>query len=442
MNRPLEDWTHRIRQQDHPATAGPKPEALDDLTVLDISSQSYAGIFCSSMLSEFGAEVIRIEPPGGDFLRRCTPYGIQHRNEGLNTLSEGRNKYHVTLDLTAPRGREIFKGLADQADVVIETFQPGFLDGLGIGYEDLKQTNPGLIFSSITASGQFGPDSRTPMPDYDNVAQARSGIQYATGIPQGQAGQKDEAWAVPTKAAPWIAWSTAGTFMAFGILSALHWRTRTGLGQALDVSTAEAYMRFDDYSHIWYQGAGHVTERAGGLDNALWLYCFSPTRDGGVFLGALRLEMWQAFCDLMGKWDEWDVAGWTALSPFLKPEVQQRYFPDVAAFTRQFTSAELVDMSVDYGRNGRLAPITPVIAPIISPKDAMADPNWVARGIFDAVPDPVYGDVVVAQAQHKMTATPIRTKWMSRPPGYDNSFIFRKYLGLGPAALAGLDGII
>ena len=432
-------WADWIRAEDDPRAAGTKPEALADLVVLDLSDNNYGGSYCSSLLAEFGAEVIRIEPPGGDFLRSCTPHGRKYKGEGLNYLTEGRNKCHVTLDLDHPEGKEILKGLAAQADVLIETFSPGVMDARGLGYEELKEINPRLIFASITARGQFGPDCKSHMPDYDNVAQARSGIQYATGemLPEGE----DPAqcpWAAPTKAGPWIAWCTAGTFMATGILAALHWRMKSGEGQALDVSTTEAYMRLDDYSHIWFQGGEHITERVGGLDNALWLYCFAPTRDGGVFLGGLRLEMWQAFCDLMGKWDEWGVEQWTSLSPFLEAESQQKYFPRVAEFTAKHTSEELVKMSVEYSYSGRLAPITPVIAPIISPRETMADPNWNERGMFTPVEDPVFGRVVVAQAQHKMTGTPIRTKWVCRPAGYDNEFIYMKYMGLGPEGLEAL----
>ncbi|MCB2192656.1 MAG: CoA transferase [Deltaproteobacteria bacterium] len=439
-NRPKwAEWADWVREKDDPKVVGSRPEALDDLVVLDLSSQSYAGAYCSSMLSEFGAEVIRVEPPEGDFLRTCTPYGLTHQGEGLNYLTEGRNKYHVTLDLHKEEGREVLRGLAAQADVLLETFPVGAMDAWGLGYEQLKELNPGLIFASITANGQFGPQAQEAMPDYDNVAQAKSGIQYATGamLPPGE----DAAtcpWAVSTKASPWIAWCSAGTFMATGILAALHWRHRTGLGQALDVATTEAYMRLDNYTHIWFQGGGHVTERVGGLDNALWLYCFAPTSDGGVFLGGLRLEMWQAFCDMMGKWDEWGVGEWDSLSPFLNQEAQLKYFPEVAKFTKGHTSDELVRMAVNYSQNGRLAPITTVIAPILSPQEALQDPNWNQRGVFTPTQDPVYGRVMAVQAQHKMTETPIRTKWVCRPVGYDNDFIYRKYMGFGPARLGRL----
>jgi crotonobetainyl-CoA:carnitine CoA-transferase CaiB-like acyl-CoA transferase len=431
-----QNWSDWVRERDDPRIAHTKPEALDDITVLDLSSKSFAGCLCSSLLGEFGAEVLRIEPPEGDFLRTCTPYGILYKGEGLNYLTEGRNKFHITLDLSKPEGREILKGLVAHADVLIETYRPGAMDEWGIGYEQLKEINPRLIFASITGYGQFGPMSQSRMPDYDNMAQARSGIQSATGemMPEGKS--YDECpWAVPTKAGPWIAWSVAGTFMAAGILAALYWRGIVGEGQALDVATAEAYARFDDYAALWYQGAGVVAERFGSLDIAGWLYCFAPTKDGAVFLGGLRLEMWQAFADMLGKWDEWGAARWTSTAPFTQKEEQLKWAPLIFEETRKYTSEELARMSIEYAKKGRLAPVTPVVAPVCSPEEAMKDANWLDRGIFTPVQDPVYGELIVAQAQHKMTESPIRTKWVCRPVGYDNEHIYLKYLEWGPSKL-------
>jgi crotonobetainyl-CoA:carnitine CoA-transferase CaiB-like acyl-CoA transferase len=148
--------------------------------------------------------------------------------------------------------------------------------------------------------------------------------------------------------------------------------------------------------------------------------------------------MWQAFCDIMGKWDEWGVGEWTSLTPFMEPENQEKYFPHLAAFTSQHTGEELVQRSIEYSKSGRLAPITPVIAPIVSPADALKDPNWVERGMFLTVEDPVYGEVVVAQSQYKLTETPIRTKWVCRPVGYDNEFIYNQFLGFGASQIRAL----
>ena len=430
------DWVAWVKERDDPKIAHTRPEALDDITVLDLSYKSFAGCYCSSLLAEFGAEVVRIEPPEGDFIRTCTPFVILHEGEGLNYLTEGRNKFHISLNLEKPEAREILKGLAAQADVLIETHRPGVMDEWGIGYEQLKEINPRLIFASITPFGQFGPRSKSKQPDYDNIIQARSDIQYDTGevMPEGKT-YDDYPWAIPTKAGPWIGWCQSGTFMAVGILAALHWRQITGEGQALDMATTEAYTAFDDYAHLWYQLDGHINERCGSLDPALWLYCFAPTKDGGVFLGGLRLEMWQAFADMLGKWDEWGAGDWTSMVPFGAMEEQLKWGPLIFKETRKYTNDELVTMSIEYSQKGRLAPITPVVAPICSPEETMKDANWQDRGIFTPIEDPVYGEIIAAQTQHKMTETPIRTKWVCRPVGYDNEHIYLKYTGFGPSKL-------
>ena len=433
------EWADHIRSLDDPAKNYEKPEALDDLVVIDISSRSMAGCYCSSLLAELGAETIRIETPGGDLVRTYSPNGIMHKGTGLAYLQEGRNKFHVTLNIETDEGREMFMSLVGQADVVIETFPAGQMDAWGIGYEELSKINPQLIFTSITGHGQFGPESNRKQFDYDNVAQARSGIQYQTGevLPEGKT-YDEMPWAVPTKAGPWIAWSVSGTFAALGILSALYYRELTGEGQAIDISSAETYERLNDYALHWYGDQGHITKRFGSLDTALWLYGFYPTSDGGVFLGGLRLEMWKAFVDIIGKWDEWKADEWTTLAPFMKEDWQLRYQAMINPETSKYTSNELTQKSIEYAKTGRLAPITPVVAEIVSPWKAMHDENWIERGMFTPVQDPEYGSVVCAQAQWKATETPPRTKWVCRPVGADNGYIYLKYLGYGPVMLAEL----
>ena len=223
--------------------------------------------------------------------------------------------------------------------------------------------------------------------------------------------------------------------MAVGILAALHWREVTGEGQALDCAPAETYAADDDFAYLRYQAQGLVNERCGSVDLVLWLYCFAPTKDGGVFLGGLRLEMWQAFVDMLGKWDEWGAGNWTNIRHFSEIEEQRKWIPLIFEETRKYTSEELVRMAVEYGKKGRFAPITPVVAPICSPEETVKDTNWLDRGIFTPVVDPVYGELIVAQAQYKMTETPIRTKWVCRPVGYDNEHIYLKYMGFGPSKL-------
>jgi len=430
------DWADHIRSLDDPVKNFEKPEALDDLVVLDLSSRSMAGCFCSSLLAELGAETIRIETPGGDLVRTYSPDGIMHRGTGLAYLQEGRNKFHVTLDLTKEEGRDILKCLVGAADVLIETYPAGVMDEWGIGYDELAKINPRLIYTALSAYGGFGLESGRRQYDYDNVSQARSGIQYGTGeiLPEGKT-YEEMPYACPTKAGPWIAWAASGCFGAMGILSALYYRGVTGEGQAIDIATPEAYERLHDYALHWYADQGILNERFGNLDTALWLYGFYPTKDGGVFLGGLRLEMWKAFVDIIGKYDEWGAEQWTTLAPFMKKDWQLKYQAMINPETEKYTSEELTMKSVEYANSGRLAPITPVVAEIVSPEKAMRDEVWRDRGVFTPVQDPVYGSIVCAQAQWKATGTPPRTKWVCRPVGYDNGFIYLKYLGYGPAKL-------
>ena len=435
------EWADHVRSLDDPAKNFEKPEALDDLVVLDLSSRSMAGCFCSSLLAELGAETIRIEAPGGDLVRTYSPNGMMHQGTGLAYLQEGRNKYHVTLNLETKDGQEILKFLAGQADILIETYPAGTMDAWGIGYEELAKLNPRLIYTSISGYGQFGPESARKQYDYDNVSQARSGIQYGTGeiLPEGKT-YDEMPYAVPTKAGPWIAWAAAGTFGAMGILSAVYYRGLTGEGQAIDIATPEAYERLHDYALHWYADQGILNERFGNLDTALWLYGFYPTKDGGVFLGGLRLEMWKAFVDIIGKYDEWGAEQWTTLAPFMKKDWQLKYQAMINPETEKYTSQELTMKSVEYAKSGRLAPITPVVAEIVSPDKAMRDEVWRDRGVIMPVQDPVYGSVVCAQAQWKATETPPRTKWLCRPVGYDNGYIYLKYMGYGPVKLKALEG--
>lgn len=439
------DWADHIRALDDPAKNFEKPEALDDLTVIDLSSRSMAGPYCTSLLAELGAETIRIEPPGGDLVRSYSPNGVMHRGTGMAYLQEGRNKYHVTLNLETEAGRDMLRSLVGQADILIETFPAGKMDNWGIGYEELAKLNPRLIYASITGYGQFGPESGRNQYDYDNVAQARSGVQYATGevLPEGKT-IAEVPYATSTKAGPWIAWAVSGTFGALGILAAVYHREMTGEGQAIDISTPEAYERLNDYMLHWYADQGVINERFGNLDTCLWLYGFYPTKDGGVFLGGLRLEMWKAFVDIIGKYDEWGAEQWTTLAPFMKKDWQLKYQAMINPETEQYTSQELTMKSIEYAKRGRLAPITPVVAEIVPPWNAMNDEVWRDRGVFTPVQDPVYGSIICAQAQWKSTETPPRTKWVCRPVGYDNGYVYLKYLGYGPAKLRELteQGII
>ena len=206
-----------------------------------------------------------------------------HKGEGLNYLTEGRNKSHITLNLREPEGRELLKGLVSRADILIETFLPGVMDDWGIGYEQLKVINPRLIFASITANGQFGPLSRSRMPDYDNIAQARA---RASRKPPEKSCPRDPRWRIaPGRTdqgrpldrlgAPAPSWPPVS------------WPHSTGERPAERTSAGRIHSRglreFDDNCPVWYHGSGVIAKRFGSLDKGAWLYCFSSDQGrGGV----------------------------------------------------------------------------------------------------------------------------------------------------------------
>ena len=220
-----------MRELNHPSQAFAKPEALDDLLVLDCSEASFAGLVASSFLAELGAEVIRVEPPGGDPARHFTPFGLLHQDTGLGYLVEGRNKFHITLNLDAPESRELLKSLAAKADVLIETFLPGRMDAWGLGYRQLAPINPRLIYCALYTYGHFGPRAGSGQPNADIADQALSGVTFITGFPPD--GTEADPTAVPTRQGNWHGWTLGGLWGAFGVLTALQARSALGeIGRA------------------------------------------------------------------------------------------------------------------------------------------------------------------------------------------------------------------
>ncbi|HZD05984.1 MAG TPA: CoA transferase, partial [Longimicrobiales bacterium] len=231
-----------------------KPEALQGLRVLDAGIWRLSNSFASSLLGEAGAEVIKVEPPTGDPLRKLTPFGREEymledndsgEKVGLDFVSEGRNKHCVTLDLEKEEGREIFVELVKQSDVLIENWPPGHLDELGIGYRQLMKLNPRLVYCYIGVVGQWGEKkdqvSKHGQWMLDPFGQVACPFVHHTGYPQdflprGSGGD-------PTRGGVWTSDYTAGEQAAVNILAALWYREEvSGKGQLIEVTGAEAQM--------------------------------------------------------------------------------------------------------------------------------------------------------------------------------------------------------
>jgi alpha-methylacyl-CoA racemase len=261
---------------------------LEGIRVLDLS-RLLPGGFCSLLLADFGADVIKVEDTGaGDYLRWWAPHyeGAEDSAKSALFLALNRGKRSIRLDLKTAEGREVLLRAARESDVVLESFRPGVLDRLGVGYDALRAVNPGIVYCAITGYGQDGPHRDRSGHDMNYL-----GLVGLLGL-TGQAGGP------PVQSAGQIADVGGGSLMAaFGILAALRERERSGEGQLVDVSMADGALSWLALIAAAYLADG-VVPRRGDLDLAGALVCYRPYRcaDGWVTLGALEPKFWHAWC--------------------------------------------------------------------------------------------------------------------------------------------------
>jgi crotonobetainyl-CoA:carnitine CoA-transferase CaiB-like acyl-CoA transferase len=268
---------------------------LEGVRVLDLS-RLLPGGFCSLLLADFGADVLKVEDTGmGDYIRWATPgyEGVEDSAKGAMFLSLNRGKRSIRLDLKSDAGREVFLRLARDADVLLESFRPGVLDRLGVGYERLREENPGLVYCAISGYGQDGPYRDRSGHDMNYLGLV--GLLGLTGEKGGP----------PVQAAGQIADLGGGALTAaFGILAALRERDRSGEGQVVDVSMADGALSWLAMTAARYFADGVVPHR-GDLELSGRLICYRPYEcaDGWVTLGALEPKFWQAWCRGVGRED-------------------------------------------------------------------------------------------------------------------------------------------
>ncbi len=268
---------------------------LEGVRVLDLS-RLLPGGFCSLLLADFGAEVLKVEDTGmGDYVRWSPPVyeGAEPTAGSALFLALNRNKGSIRLDLKSAEGRDVLLRLVREHDVVLESFRPGVLDRLGVGYERLREENPRLVYCAITGYGQEGPYRDRAGHDMNYL-----GLVGLLGL----TGERD---GPPVQAAGQIADVGGGALMAaFGILAALRERDRSGEGQFVDVSMADGALSWLAMVAARYFCDGAVPRR-GGLELAGGLVCYRPYEcaDGWVTLGALEPKFWQAWCRGVGRED-------------------------------------------------------------------------------------------------------------------------------------------
>jgi len=390
--------------------------ALSGIRVIDLS-RVLAGPYCTMLLADYGADVIKIEQPGdGDPTRQWGPpwFGLPDHQESAYYLTANRNKRGMTLNLKSAEGQAIARRLIATADVVVENFMPGTLDVFGLDYATLSAGQPGLIYCSITGYGQNGP--YRDRAGYDFMIQAEGGIMSITGPTDGD----------PHKVGVAIVDISAGLYAATAILAALHHRERIGRGQWIDVALFDAQLGWLANVASNYLVGGEPPARYGNAHPNIVPYETFPTTDGHIAVGIGSDEQWRRFCALAGRLD-------LAAEP--------RYATNAA---RVAAREELISLlgevfrarpSADWLSALRRARIP--AAPINDVPAALNDPQAAAREMVQTIMHPA-GPLPVVGPVAKLSETPAAVR--AAPPllGEHTEAILRDELGLSEVEIAEL----
>ena len=352
--------------------------ALSGIKVLDLS-RLLPGPYCSLMMADYGAEVIKIEEPGlGDYIRWRKPAinGI-----GARHLTVNRNKKSIELNLKSEEGKEIFKKMAESADVILESFRPGVMDRLGIGYDEISKLNEGIVYCSLTGYGQTGPYRNLPGHDVNFIGY--SGIL-------GLIGQKDGKPVVPGVQ---IADLGGGALMALsGITMALLHKERTGKGQYIDVSMLDGAVTWLYTAASDYFASGEIPERGKNrLDGKFAFYNVYETKDHKYLsVGASEEKFWKNICELIGRPE------WIELHEG-PDEVQEQLKNDMAQLFKQKNQNEWLDL---------LQIEDTCVGPVYDVDEIFSDPQIMDRELFTNMNHPVAGSIKQIGFPIKFSETP------------------------------------
>jgi crotonobetainyl-CoA:carnitine CoA-transferase CaiB-like acyl-CoA transferase len=352
------------------------PGPLQDVKVLDIT-HVMAGAFCSMLLADLGADVVKVERLEGDSMR--APVGS--RFQPFDAVNH--SKRSLAIDLSDRRGADALRRLVARADVVVENFRPGVLDRLGLGYRELAAVNPALIYCSISGFGATGP--YRDRGGFDLVAQAMSGIMSFTGEP----GRP------PVKVGVPIADLNAGLFGALGVVSAYVHRMRTGLGQLVDTSLLEGALAYTVWESALYFAEGEVARPVGSAHRLAAPYEAFRTSDGYLTVGAANQRTWRRLCEVVERPE-------LAEDPrFSKPGPRLANREELAAILREvFSSAPTHEWQA------RLLLAGVPCGPIYSIDEVLADEHVQARGMVVEARAPKGGTTRALGIPVKLSLTP------------------------------------
>jgi formyl-CoA transferase len=388
-------------------------KALQGVRILELG-QLLAGPFASSLLAAYGAEVIKVEPPGtGDPMRG---WRMRHDGTSLWWYSIARNKKSITLDLRDARAPALIKRLVEKCDLVIENFRPGRLEEWGLGYHELSRVRPGLIMVRISGYGQDGPYAERP--GFASVAEGVGGLRHLIGDPDRP----------PVRTGVSLGDSLAGLHAVIGALTALHYREKTGRGQVVDTAIYESVFQMLESVLPEYDFFGHVRERTGAK-----LAGIVPTntylcRDGKyIIIGGNGDSIFQRLMRAAGRPDL-AVDARLASNP---GRVQHE--AEIDAAIGAFTALHDYDSVIALLQEADVP-----AGPIYSIADIAKDPQYVARQMFESISLPDGKPLKIPAIVPKLSETPAKTEWPGPALGAHNDEVYGGLLGLPASEIAEL----
>ena len=390
---------------------------LKGLRVFDLT-RVLAGPTCVQMLGDLGADVIKVEKPGaGDDTRGFAPPTMPGTEESAYFVGVNRNKRSVTLDIAKPEGQELALRLIARCDILVENFKVGALAKYGLGYDQLKDRFPGLIYCSITGFGQTGPYA--PRPGYDSLIQAMGGIMSLTGEPEG----------IPQKVAVPVADLFAGLYGCIGVLAALRHREQTGQGQQIDIGMLDAHVAWLANQAMNYLATGENPPRLGNQHPNIVPYQVFPTADGHVVLSIGNDPTFKRFCENFGL--EHLLADARFATNAARVGNRQLVTDTLTPLMRQHPTGWWVDKLEALKIGG---------GPINRLSEVFADPQVRARGVVVEMPRSAGSHTTV-----KVVANPVRLSetpadYRIAPPllGEHTGEVLNELLGLNAQAVAEL----
>lgn len=354
--------------------------ALNGIRVLDLT-RVLAGPYCGMLLADMGAEVIKIEVPGkGDDSRSFAPFV---NGESAYYMNLNRNKKGITLNLKNEKGKEIFIELLKNSDIVLENFRPGTMEKLGLGYEVLKEINPGIIYGCVSGFGHTGPYKNRA--GYDIIGQAMGGLMSTTGWPGG----------APTRTGTAMADVLAGLSVTVGVLGALNHKNKTGIGQKVDVALVDSVISSMEIITQIYLVEGKIPEKIGNRYESVYPYDSFKVKDGDIVIGCGNDKLFGLLTELMEredlKIDEKFIINAKRVKnhALLKPIIEE--------WLKDKEGDKIVEKLLEKGIPA---------APINTIDKVVTDPHVLSREMFVEVDHPIAGKMKLTGNHLKFSETP------------------------------------